>query len=255
MQEETKSVAKRNIAPPAEPLSQENQLLAMVMEKGNIETLERFIKLRDEQEQRQAMKNFDQHFAALRADLPVMPRSKNGYGYKYCPLEVMQMLIDPVVSEHGFSYRFSEEMLEKPEGWKRVYCHITGYGFERTNSFDVPPMKGTDRMNEVQKLAVLSSYGQRYALKAGFALVVADEDMDGVAAVPGTTEPVDDDEQLAALIERAKAAGMKKPELAEIRERYNSNKQNAKALAAALKLINSVIAEKAERKAGPKFEA
>ncbi len=179
-------VEKIAVEPAPLPALKEDQLLQMVLQGGNIEVLEKFLDLREREESRSAAKEFDLHFAAMQAEFGAVGKNKKGYDYNYAPLEDLQKFFGPVISKHGFSYRWTEA--RAPEG-KTVTIIISGWGSSRENSFDVPFIKDpkyTKQMNDIQVMGTMSSYGQRYTFKAGFGLIIGGDDTDGI--LPGTGE-------------------------------------------------------------------
>jgi hypothetical protein len=166
------------------PVSKEDRLLETVLASGNIEVLERYIALRKSEEERQARIMFDEHFAALQAELPAVVKSKaNDFlKSKYAPLETLQAACNPVIFKHGFSYSWHEESIE---GGKRVYLDISGYGHTRSNYFDAAQMdaivskEGKQVTNTLQVGGIMSSYGRRYSFISGFGLIIEGEESDG----------------------------------------------------------------------------
>lgn len=176
-------------------------LLAMAVEKNlDVDKLEKLIALRNAEIERQNQEAFETHFAAMQADLITVRKekaAKDGSGktmYKYAPLELLQEVNGPVIAKHGFSYSWREEAI--PEG-KRVVMRISGWGHSKETSFDVPMVQGTQRMNAVQVAGAMSSYGMRYTFKAGFGIVVADEDQDAIELTAG--QAMDYSAQLATI--------------------------------------------------------
>jgi len=165
-------------------VAKQDALLERVLTGGNIEVLKEYIALRNAEEERQAKRLFDDHFARLRAELPavVKSRANDFLKSKYAPLEVLQRACDPTIFSHGFSYSWREEAI--PEG-KRVYLDISGYGYTKTNYFDAPqiePVKNRDGgnvQNLLQVRGVMSSYGRRYTFISGFGIIIEGEDSDG----------------------------------------------------------------------------
>jgi hypothetical protein len=156
-------------------ISNEDRLLEKILDSGNIEVLERFIALREKEEIRQAELAFDLHFSEMQAEFVAVKREKEGYGYKYAPIEVLQHSYSPIISKHGFSYRWKEESI--PTG-KRCTMIISGWGHSKENYFDVPFIEGTKQMNVIQVAGAMSTYGRRYTFIAGFGVIIEDEDDD-----------------------------------------------------------------------------
>ncbi len=168
-----------------EPQSKDDRLLETVLKTGNIETLERFIALREREQERQARMEFDRNFAKLQSELQPVVKSKiakNGDKkmYSYAPLDAIQAACNAVIFKHGFSYSWREEALA--ENAKRTILVISGWGWQRETSFDSPLIPGTTVQNAIQIAGAQSTYGRRYTFVAGFGIVLEGEDSD--AAIP-----------------------------------------------------------------------
>jgi hypothetical protein len=154
----------------------------------DVESIKQLMDLRDREEKYQAEKIFDREFANMQAEFRAIPRSKTARDneknrdlYDYAPIEEYIKTNGAVIAAHGFSFYFSEELL--PDGKvKRFNLHVKGWGFTRTTFVDLP-MDGSKAplMNAAQASRSLQSYGQRYALVAGFGFVAEDEDNDGAS--------------------------------------------------------------------------
>ncbi len=169
-----------------QPASGGDSLIQLAIERGlDTDKLEKLIDLRNREIERQSKLAFDAAFARMQAEFGPVMRSKEAKGddgkrmYAYAPLEALQDTVGPIIAKYGFSYSWSEENIE---GGKRVTMTITGHGASRTSTFDVPMVPGTRRMNPVQVMGAMSTYGRRYTFLAGFGIVVRDEDDDAMAA-------------------------------------------------------------------------
>lgn len=159
--------------------SETGALLKMAINKDlDIEKLEKLIELKNRGEERACKKDFETHFSLMQADFPPVKRSKEGYGYNYTPLEVMQKNLNPIISKHGFSYKWSEDSI--PEG-KKITLIISGWGHSESTSFDVPALQPTKQQNAVQVLGSMSTYGKRYTFVSGFGVTIEDEDDDAAS--------------------------------------------------------------------------
>jgi len=154
-------------------LAPEDRLMALAISSGKIDMLERFIALREKEEARQSKLAFNLHFAEMQKEFPTVKRGKQGYDYKYAPIEMLQQTYGPIIAAHGFSYRWREEAIESG---KRCVMIISGWGHSEENSFDIPLLTGTKQMNAVQVAGAMSSYGRRYTFIAGFGVIIEDED-------------------------------------------------------------------------------
>jgi len=154
-----------------------NDLIRLAIDRdADIDKLERLIALRDREEAKNAKRDFDLAFAAMQSEFKAVGRSKQGYDYRYAPIEVLQRAYGPIIADHGFSYRWREEAIEN--GGKRCIMTVTGHGHSEETSFDVPKIDGTKQMNPVQVAGAMSTYGRRYTFIAGFGVIIDDEDDD-----------------------------------------------------------------------------
>ncbi len=175
---ENKELATRNDA-----------LLEKVLEAGNIEVLERFIALREKEEARQARLAFDLHFAEMQKKFPPVQRTKAAKKddktlYKFCPLEDILAVYAPIISEHGFSFRWTEEALPDATA-KRIYCIVSGWGHEERGYVDIPIQASTSFTNSIQQRGVSTSYGKRYSFINAFGVIIEDEDDDALSFEDG----------------------------------------------------------------------
>lgn len=173
------------------------------------------------QKDREAKETFEREFAAMQAEFIPATKSKQGYEFKYAPLEILQKHFGPIIAAHGFSQTWDEIMLDN--GWKRVIMTISGHGHSRDTKFDVPPMEATKRQNAVQVMGGMSTYGMRYTYRAGYALPIEAEDADDMGGKL--------DDKIEVAIAKMKHAGDYN-ELDEIfRDAYkNANANGKKAL-------------------------
>lgn len=159
-------------------------LIKMVLDKDmGIEVLERIIALRNQEYERKAQAEFEEHFRLLQAKLPVIKKTKEAKDkngkvmYSYAPLEDIQKTCNEAIQSEGFCYSWREEALA--EGTKRVVFKISGWGHYKENFFDIPPIPTNMMTNDVQTRGMQSTYGKRYTFISGFGLVVEGEDNDG----------------------------------------------------------------------------
>lgn len=170
-----------DLAVPDDP----NDRLIMLAIQGDLDVtkLEQLIALKNREEERKAKREFDLHFAEMQQEFEPVGRTKNvDNKYKYAPVEALQKQYGPVISKHGFSYRWSEESVDDK---LRVWLHISGYGHTESNYKDLPHYEpdqtsaGKRIMNPLQAEGTRSTYGRRYTFIAGFGLIIEDEDTDG----------------------------------------------------------------------------
>ena len=161
------------------PEEASDRLIWLAIQHGaDVEKLEKLIALKNAEEARMAKKLYDERFAQMQADFTPAERTKTGDRYKYAPIEELQKHYGPIISKHGFSYRWNEQQVE---GGKRCTLRISGWGHAEENSFDIPMLEGTKLMNSVQVAGAMSTYGRRYTFIAGFGIIIEDEDDDALS--------------------------------------------------------------------------
>jgi len=158
------------------------RLIALALESGaDVDKLEKLIELKNREEERDARLRFDEKFTLMQSEFTAAHRDRQGYGYTYAPIETLQKHYNPVITAHGFSYRWREEAIDA--GGKRCVMRISGHGHSEENSFDIPPLTNNKQMNDVQAAGAMSTYGRRYTFIAGFGIIIDNEDDD---AAPDT---------------------------------------------------------------------
>lgn len=168
-----KAVAKKE----DKPVSFESLIkLAMGKENG-IEIIKELSKLQNQQEDRLCKKEFDFHFAEMQKELEPIERTKKGYQFMYADLPMMERKYRPIISKHGFSYKWTTEQTEND---MIIRIHISGHGHTDSNSFfSVPPLEKTASQNSIQAEGARVEYGRRQSFKLGFGVSEIGEDTDG----------------------------------------------------------------------------
>jgi hypothetical protein len=169
------------------------------------------IALKNAEEDRAAEKEFNVHFAAMQGDFKPVGRTgeaKDNSGkklYDFAPIEAIIKTNGGAISKHGFSHSFREEEI-KDRGITRFFITINGWGHSRETFVDLPTGGAkAPLMNGAQASRGLQSYGQRYALIAGYGFVMADDDDDGAGFEDGIKLG-----QTLQLIREAKTQGERK---------------------------------------------
>jgi len=150
---------------------------------ASVEIIERLITLRNQEYERNAKILYEENFRLLKNDLPIIDKPKMARNektgkdmYSYAPLDYLQKLCDPLILKHKFCYSWREEGL--PDGWKRIWFVLSGYGHTKENMFDVPPVKATEWTNMAQVGGIQSKYGMRNSFVSGLGLNIIGEDFD-----------------------------------------------------------------------------
>lgn len=176
-----------DVEPVRDVAVQEKDLMVMALESGKVEMLERLIAMRNLEQERGARINFESAFGRMKADLPIIKKTKEvkrmggQHMYNYAPLEEIQKVCDPILQRHGFCYSWREEAIE---GGKRIWYDLMGYGHTKSNFFDAPLIgakmsnSGGEITNAVQGARMTSSYAKRASMVDGLGMIIEDEDDD-----------------------------------------------------------------------------
>jgi hypothetical protein len=192
--EETKAVAK-TAKSTIEKIEQEPSLMVLAQNPDfPVEKLQALIEMKNREEDRQAKKDFEYHFAEMQKEFKPIKRSKRGDKGKYAPVDELVKIYGPIISRHGFSYCWDEEPMEG--GSLKIVLTISGYGYSKTNSKILPKYEpdtakstGKPIMNSNQAEGTRTTYGCRYTFKAGFGITETDEDTDGEYLSSAQYEP------------------------------------------------------------------
>ena len=168
-------------------LSESGTLLEMAINNGlSVEQIGQLIDMKVKEEARQCKKDFDLHFAEMQKDyIPatkgnsVLNKTGDKILYKFCSLENILKVYSPIIANHGFSFRWKEDMVN--EKIKKISCIISGYGYEEIGSVEIPIAEGNNFTNPVQQRGVSTSYGKRYSFINSFGVIIEDEDDDAAS--------------------------------------------------------------------------
>jgi hypothetical protein len=148
--------------------------------KSGVDQLKELMAMKYKHEEREAKKIFHDHFCQMQKHLPSIPRTKQvdtktgKKMYRYATLDKMVELVKPVLSDHGFSYGWSESFPDVKI--KRVTFHVTGYDHTESCYIDIPIMSANDYVNDIQQSGSSSTYGRRYTMMNMLGLVCDDDD-------------------------------------------------------------------------------
>jgi ERF superfamily len=148
----------------------------------DVDKMQRLIDMLNSQKALKAKQDFDLHFAEMQKDYIAVGRDKSAKDgakvlYKYAPLESILKIYQPIISRHGFSYKWSEETVAETKE-KRIFCHVSGYGHTESVYIDIPIGTANTFANAAQQRGITSSYGKRYSFIAAFGVIIEDEDDD-----------------------------------------------------------------------------
>lgn len=176
------------------------------------ETLEKLMALQERYEANMARKAFDDAMAEAKSKIgPVIKNrevdftsAKGRTNYRYEDFSAVAATVDPVLTEHGLSYRFRTS---QDAGKLTVTCimsHRMGHREETTLQ------AGNDESgnkNHIQSVGSAATYLQRYTLKLALGLAVTN-DTDGKTETPEMVMSITAEQfqELQALLEESKSA-------------------------------------------------
>lgn len=179
---------------------------------ASVEVLDKLLTLRERWEASQARKLFDTAIAAAKADLPIIVKQSKGHNDKsYANFATIAKAIDPILSQHGLSYRFRSQQTDRIVV-TCVLSHEAGH-FEETSL--AGPADTTGNKNAIQAIGSTLTYLQRYTLVQALGLAAAEDD-DGKASGNGGPISSEQAETLRTLIEETRTDIQKFCEFAKI---------------------------------------
>lgn len=173
------AIAQQSNSVPANPWI---GMIQQAVEKNmEISTIEKFIALQREEEDRQAYRAFSASKSSLQGAMPEISKSgnakfqsgKGGISYDYDKLGDICSAIRPLLESRGLSYSWETA---QNQGWITVKCslrHALGHveSCELTAQAD-----GSGAKNAIQQIGSTITYLQRYTLKAILGLASIDDD-------------------------------------------------------------------------------
>ena len=181
-----------------------NKIMALAIEKGDLDKVEKMMELQERFENNEARKAYHVAMTAFKANPPSINNdahvnyksAKTGQvtDYKHATLFNVMEKINKSLSEHGLSAAW---VTEQPEKGISVTCkitHILGHSESTTLKSDADLSGGK---NNIQAIGSTVKYLQRYTVLSLTGLATADMDDDGT----GAEAEYIDDEQMATINE------------------------------------------------------
>lgn len=177
-------------------------MLNRAVESGaGLEMVEKLMSLQERWETGQARKAFDRAIAAAKAKITPIQRNAKGHNDKrYADFAAIAKVVDPILSEHGLSYRFRTAQGDRIS----VTCilsHEDGHSEETTLS---GPADASGSKNAIQAIGSTLTYLQRYSLVQMLGLAASNDD-DGKSSAAGGTISEDQAAELIALADEVNA--------------------------------------------------
>ena len=174
------------------PAQQNNSALTVIenmVSSGNfdVNVARELIEMQKDIMKQQAIINFNHDFSLMSKKIPVIAHTKKSYSTTYAPLEDIVKIVQPILSEHGFSVSFSTQQ-NGIESVKVVCTLMHKDGHTATTELELP----TEAVTK----------GKRYTLCGILNITTTGDDCNnGFAVNAKTSKPTIDDERLTKAIE------------------------------------------------------
>lgn len=181
-----------NISAVQQPVNPWVAIIQQSVEKGSdIVTIEKFIHLQREEEDRQSKRAFNKAMSNLQGSIPEISKTGvadygNGTKYSFDTLNDIGNAIRPKLQATGLSYSFAMNQSELGITVRCTVSHESGHS--ESNQMTAPPDKSGSK-NAIQQVASTNTYLQRYTLKAAFGISSADDD--GAASTKLAADKID----------------------------------------------------------------
>lgn len=121
----------------------------------------------------QAKQAFDKAIAAAKAKIPTITKNAKGHNSKsYANFAAYAAVVDPILGEHGLSYRFRTEQTDRIT----VTCVLTHEGGHSEENSLSGPADSSGSKNAIQAIGSTLTYLQRYTLIQALGLAASDDD-------------------------------------------------------------------------------
>ena len=173
---------------PADPMISMIERIAMDP-NSDLSKLEKMLEMKERLEDRDARRAFDRAMAEAKAAMPPIVKTgtvdyENSKGdrtyFKHETLDGIAKIVDPILSQHGLSYRYRSHQDGGQLFVTCVVAHRDGYSEETT--LQGSPDSGAGK-NNYQAVGSAATYLQRYTLKLALGLSAA-KDTDSVPPNP-----------------------------------------------------------------------
>lgn len=159
-------------------------IVQAALKSGNVEMYREAVALFKDLEGMAARKAFDNAMADAKAKIPVIRKNRlvgfdhktggDRTEYRHEDMAEIARTVDPILSEHGLSYRFRvSSKLNEPVSVTCVLSHRDGHNEETTLTAG---RDDSGKKNAIQQVGSTITYLQRYTLKAALGLAAGHDD-------------------------------------------------------------------------------
>ena len=196
------------------PTSSPMDMLATAIANGlPIETITQLVALNNQQEDRNALREFNAAKAAFQRECPPVHKNKTAniatrsgakFGYSFSSLDEIQRTVSPFLHKNGFSFRWTNAVNGGVIEVNCILVHSNGHSETSTFTCAIDTAAG---MSEQQKVAAALSFARRQSLVQVLGLTSCDDDTDAAEhpqppdGSPAPTSSTIDESQVSALKE------------------------------------------------------
>lgn len=190
---------------------QENNALSVIQQmvtSGNfdVSVAKELLEMQKDFMKQQGIINYNNDFALMSKEIPVIAKSKKAHNTSYAPLEDIVKVVQPILSKYGFSVSFTTEQQNLDA--VTINCILQHKDGHNTSTALMLPTKAVNNsMNAMQAIGAAISYGKRYTICGILNIATAQDDDNNGFAVNAKIEahkrPLTD-ERLAKAIEQVK---------------------------------------------------
>lgn len=192
------------------PAQQNNSALTVIenmVSSGNfdVNVARELIEMQKDIMKQQAIINFNHDFSLMSKKIPVIAHTKKSYSTTYAPLEDIVTVVQPILSEHGFSVSFSTQQ-NGIESVKIICTLMHKDGHTATTELELPTEAVTKGMNKMQAIGAAITYGKRYTLCGILNITTTGDDCNnGFAVNAKAGKPRLNDEQFKKALAKIQA--------------------------------------------------
>lgn len=189
--------------------TQENSAISVIQQmvtSGNfdVSVARELLEMQKDFMKQQGIINYNNDFALMSKEIPVIARTKKTHTTFYAPLEDIVKAVQPILSKYGFSISFTTEQ----QGLEAVTVNCILQhkdGHSTKTALTLPTKAVNNSMNAMQAIGAAISYGKRYTVCGILNIATAqDDDNNGFALnvrAESAKKPPIDDERLTKAIE------------------------------------------------------
>lgn len=183
------------------PAQQNNSALTVIenmVSSGNfdVNVARELIEMQKDIMKQQAIINFNNDFALMSKKIPVIAKTKKAHTTMYAPLEDIVKIVQPILSEHGFSVSFSTQQNSLDS--VTITCTLMHKdGHSTSTELQLPTKAVNNSMNAMQAIGAAITYGKRYTISGLLNISTGDDDNNGFTVNAKKSKPRLTDEQFS----------------------------------------------------------